>query len=212
MRQSKQNQPPNFSFECLARERGFQTIAGVDEAGRGPLAGPVVAAACILPNDFKICGINDSKKLTPLQRYQLYEEIIHHPGLSFGLGIVDALRIDQINILQATFEAMLMAIDQLNKRRPPDYILVDGSLLPPFTIPSQAIIEGDTLSLSIATASIIAKESRDRMMNQYDLEFPLYSFKQHKGYATPLHLTEIALHGPSPIHRLTFSPFKQKNP
>lgn len=220
------NQLPDFSFELRARRRGYHLIAGVDEAGRGPLAGPVVAAACILPEEVAISGINDSKKLTPLQRYQLYETLINHPEVAYGVGVVDALRIDQINILQAAFEAMLIAIDHLRKKQQPDclckadclckkqqpdYLLIDGSLLPPkLTLSAECIIGGDGMSRSIAAASIIAKETRDRLMVDYHKKWPHYQFKQHKGYATEEHRRLIALHGPSPIHRLSFSPFTDK--
>jgi ribonuclease HII len=196
-------QSPSHFFEKRARARGFQVIAGVDEAGRGPLAGPVVAAACILEENLSIEGVNDSKKLTPLERYRLYEEIIAHPEIRFGIGVVEAFRIDQINILQATFEAMLLAVAKLPKR--PDYLLIDGSQLPYSSIPREAIVRGDALSQSIATASILAKESRDRLMSELHEKWPHYGFKQHKGYATREHLKALHLYGPSPIHRRTFN-------
>ncbi len=199
-----QKQHPNLQFEKSARQRGFQAIAGVDEAGRGPLAGPVVVAACILPEGFELEGINDSKKLTPLQRYELYEKIVNHPDISFSVEQVEALRIDQINILQATFEAMLLAVASLPKKA--DYLLVDGSLLPRFSQPAEAIIGGDGLSQSIAAASIIAKETRDRLMIKYHERFPQYGFHQHKGYGTQKHLEAIRMHGTCPLHRLTFHP------
>jgi len=201
---------PNDSFEQSARQRHYRAIAGVDEAGRGPIAGPVVAAACILPDYLEIEGINDSKQLTPAQRHRLFETMNHHSSISFGIGIIDALRIDQINILQATFEAMVQAVNDLRQRHIVDYLLVDGSLLAPsFDLPAEAIISGDQYSLSIAAASIIAKETRDRLMKQYHLQWPQYNFQQHKGYPTQEHLAQVAIHGPSPIHRRSFSPFRE---
>jgi ribonuclease HII len=194
-------------FEERARQRGFHAIAGVDEAGRGPLAGPVVAAACLLPEGLYLEGIDDSKKLTPLQRYALYEKMISHPDIIFGIGQVEAVRIDQINILQATFEAMLFAVASLSQQ--PDYLLVDGSQLPPFSIPAEAIIKGDQCSQSIAAASILAKESRDRLMVTYHEQWPQYGFDEHKGYPTESHLKALSLYGPSPQHRLTFKPLKR---
>lgn len=190
-------------FEDKARKNGFKTIAGVDEAGRGPLAGPVVAAACILPENFVLEGVDDSKKLTPLERYELYERILIE-NIDFGIGIVDAIRIDQINILQATFEAMLIAISHLKSK--PDHILVDGNLLPKTTISAQAIIDGDALCQSIAMASIIAKVTRDNIMIAFHQKYPDYGFDTHKGYATEKHFTALAKHGPSPIHRRSFAP------
>jgi ribonuclease HII len=189
-------------FEKRAKERGFQAVAGIDEAGRGPLAGPVVASACIFEEGVVVEGVDDSKKLTPFQRYRLYEQMIQHSGIAFGLGIVEAIRIDQINILQATFEAMLIAIAALSKK--PDYLLVDGSQLPPTHIPAEAVVKGDGLCPIIAAASILAKETRDRIMVDLHKKWPQYGFNQHKGYATKEHLTAISLHGPCPVHRMSF--------
>lgn len=193
-------------YEEEARSKGFSSIAGVDEAGRGPLAGPVVAAACILPPDLLLEGINDSKKLTPGQRSTLFKTITAHTGICYGIGIVDPALIDQINVLRATFEAMKMAVAALSHL--PDYLLVDGSLLPPLKISSLALIKGDTLSQSIAAASILAKETRDRIMIDYDAKMPQYGFAKHKGYGTKEHLLAIEKHGPSPIHRMSFQPLK----
>jgi ribonuclease HII len=189
-------------FEEKARQRGGQVIAGVDEAGRGPLAGPVVAAACILPEGTVIEGIDDSKKLLPLKRYQLYEKILNLPGVVFGVGVVDSIRIDQVNILKATFEAMIIAIASLSKK--PDYLLVDGSQLPPLDISAEAIIGGDGLCQSIAAASILAKVRRDRMMLEFHEKWPQYGFHKHKGYGTKEHLAALSIYGPSPIHRRSF--------
>lgn len=193
-------------FETRARLQGRCLIAGIDEAGRGPLAGPVVAAACIIPEGFYFEGINDSKQLTKEQREQFYKEISQHPDVLAGVGIVEAIIIDQINILQATFQAMIAAI--LNLRQKPDYLLVDGPYLPKTGIPGEGIIDGDTLSQSIMAAAIIAKCTRDRMMVEFDKKWPQYGFKNHKGYGTPEHLSCLQLYGPCPIHRKTFHPVK----
>lgn len=197
---------PTDKFERLARERGFRFIAGVDEAGRGPLAGPVVAAACMLPEEFDLEGVDDSKKLTPAQRQEIYLKLTQHPEVISAVGVVDSILIDQINILRATLEAMILAVSALSKR--PDYLLIDGNQLPKFDIPCQAIVHGDSLSRSIAAASIIAKVTRDRMMQGYHAEWPAYGFDQHKGYGTAQHLAAIQAHGPCPIHRLSFEPIK----
>lgn len=193
-------------FEKKARTKGFLCIAGVDEAGRGPLAGPVVAAACILPEALFLRGIDDSKKLTPEERESLYEKIKENPEIHYGIGIVSSLIIDQINILRATMAAMVAAVKQLQKK--PDYILVDGNQLPSFDVPCEGIVAGDTLSQSIMAASIIAKYTRDQIMLQCHLEWPQYGFKAHKGYGTPQHLEALKLHGPCPIHRKTFKPVR----
>lgn len=185
---------------------GFMRIAGIDEAGRGPLAGPVVAAACILPEAALFENLNDSKQLTPELRTILYEEIISYPGLIYGIGIIDVKTIDRVNILQATFLAMKKAVASLSL--PPDYILIDGNQLPHFDIPTESIVQGDGLSISIAAASILAKVTRDRIMETLDAQYPHYGFKQHKGYATDQHLQAIHTHGPSPIHRKSFDPVK----
>lgn len=192
-------------FEEAARSQGFRIIAGVDEAGRGPLAGPVVACACIIPADVYFPGINDSKKLLPAARLALYQTLVSDSRISFGVGVVSHKIIDKINIYQATIQAMLEAIENIAPR--PDYLLVDGLKLPHPTIPAQKIVEGDAKAHSISAASIIAKETRDRLMRSYHLEYPEYGFHEHKGYATRQHLNAIEKHGPCPIHRRTFSPF-----
>lgn len=195
-----------LAYEKQARKQGFCTIAGIDEAGRGPLAGPVTAAACILPPRLNIKGINDSKQLTPAVRDSLYTQLTEHPDVKFGIGIIDINVIDAINIYQATIQAMLEAVRQLSTT--PDYLLVDGLKLPHPTIPCEQIIKGDQLSLSIAAASIIAKVTRDRIMENYHVQWPEYGFDAHKGYATPQHLSALKSFGPCPIHRKSFEPVK----
>lgn len=194
-------------YEEEARSQGFHSIAGVDEAGRGPLAGPVVAAACIIPRDLFFSGVNDSKKLTPRQRETLFHEITSCNRVIYASGVISHTEIDLINIYQATIAAMLEAVNGLSVI--PDYLLVDGMKLPHPIIPCQKIIRGDALSQSIAAASIIAKVTRDRLMEEYDGEWPQYGFKQHKGYPTKAHCEAIAHHGPCPIHRLTFAPLRK---
>lgn len=196
------------SIEEALHSQGYTAIAGVDEAGRGPLAGPVVAAACILPEGLLLEGIDDSKKLLPSQRFALFEKIKAIAEIHHGIGIIDALVIDQINILQATFQAMLCAIAQLNKT--PDYLLIDGNKMPKTPIPGEALIKGDSRCQAIAAASIIAKETRDALMLQYHEQWPQYNFLENKGYGTKEHLRALLEHGPCPIHRMTFQPIKRK--
>ncbi len=194
------------TIEDKLKEQGFSVIAGVDEAGRGPLAGPVVAAACILPSGYKLRGIDDSKKLTFDQRYSLYQQLILHPDICYGVGVVEAADIDEINILQATFRAMLIAVSRLSQR--PDHLIIDGKLVPKSEIPCLGVTDGDRLCQSVAAASIIAKVTRDHIMAGYHDLFPQYGFKDHKGYGTAEHLHNIQLHGPSPIHRKSFGLLK----
>ncbi|MBT3394258.1 MAG: ribonuclease HII [Waddliaceae bacterium] len=189
-------------YERDAERQGYNIIAGVDEAGRGPLAGPVVAAACIIPPQHYIEGLDDSKKLSPKKRKALYDLLIANPNISYGVGIIEPEIIDEINIFQATILAMINAVDAL--KIPPQYILVDGLSLPHKTIPTQKIIKGDTLSYSIAAASIIAKETRDNIMLEYHKQYPQYSFDKHKGYPTKTHVACLHEYGPTPIHRMTF--------
>lgn len=191
--------------EKRLRGEGFTRIAGVDEAGRGPLAGPVVAAACILPEGTLFPDFNDSKLLSGKTRNQLFEKIISSRAI-YGLGVIDVETIDRINILQATFLAMQQAVTALPLR--PDYILIDGNQLPHFSVPAECLVQGDSLSISIAAASILAKVTRDRMMEKIDQEYPEYGFKQHKGYGTRQHLKAIDTFGPSPVHRRSFHPMK----
>lgn len=194
------------AFEREARAAGFTHIAGVDEAGRGPLAGPVVAAACSMPEHTLIPGINDSKKLTPKQRLTLFNILTTHPNINFGIGIVSPKEIDRINILQATIVAMNQAIDNLTKK--PEFLLVDGLQIPSHPIPNRKIIKGDSRCYLIAAASIIAKETRDKLMLEYHEKWPQYGFDKHKGYGTQQHRNNIQQHGPCPIHRMTFEPLK----
>ena len=189
-------------FEQKAKRRGYRYIAGVDEAGRGPLAGPVVAAAVILPGDFSIPGIDDSKKLTPKKRSKLYH-LIYNEALSVGIGMACNNEIDEFNILEATFIAMKRAINSLSIT--PDYVFVDGiHKIPGISIHHEAIPKGDQLCLSVSAASIIAKVTRDTLMEAFHKLYPLYNFKANKGYGTAEHREAIRAHGCSPIHRKTF--------
>ncbi|MBI1822504.1 MAG: ribonuclease HII [Nitrospirae bacterium] len=188
-------------FEKGCEASGFRLVAGIDEAGRGPLAGPVVAATVIFPPGFKLPGLNDSKQLSPSQREFYYQEIVNH-ALAIGVGVVESGVIDQINILQATLLAAKMAVSQLTPQ--PDYLLIDALNLSFISIPQKSIIKGDTLSYSIAGASVVAKVTRDRIMRMYHHQHPEYQFDHHKGYGTKEHLHRIQIHGPSPLHRLSF--------
>lgn len=195
-------------YESKARSQGYRLIAGVDEAGRGPLAGPVVAAACILPKGLSIPGIDDSKKLSAEKREKIYAELQQNPSILSGVGVVEALIIDQVNILQATLHAMTAAILKLQEK--PDYLLVDGNRLPPVKIPGKAVIKGDTLSQSIMAAAILAKVTRDKIMKEIDQKWPGYGFAVHKGYPTPQHLTALRLLGPCPEHRRSYGPVQMQ--
>ncbi|GLB29589.1 ribonuclease HII [Lacrimispora amygdalina] len=176
-------------------------VCGIDEAGRGPLAGPVVAGAVILPRDCEILFLNDSKKLSEKRREALFEEI-QEKALAVGLGIVGPARIDEINILQATYEAMRIAVSKLGMI--PDILLNDAVTIPMLDIPQIPIVKGDGKSVSIAAASIMAKVTRDHMMEEYDKLFPQYGFAKHKGYGTGAHIAALKDHGPCPIHRRSF--------
>jgi len=197
---------PTEEFERAARLCGFRRIAGIDEAGRGPLAGPVVAAAVVLPIRCRLSGIDDSKQLSEGERARLYAAILEH-AVGMGIGSADVGEIDRFNILEATRLAMRRAIDQLAP--PPDYLLIDAVTLPGIGIPERPIIKGDSLSFSIAAASIIAKVTRDRLMAEYHDMFPEYDFLSHKGYGTREHLQRLARHGPCSIHRRTFTPVQE---
>jgi ribonuclease HII len=191
----------HLKFEAELSRGGYLFPAGVDEAGRGPLAGPVVAAAVVLPNGLFIVGVRDSKQLTPLQREKLCRTI-QLQAVDYGLGIVDHGVIDRVNILQATRLAMRQAVLALKK--PPDFLLIDAVSLPDMTIPQWVIIKGDTLCHSISAASILAKVTRDRLMLEYHQAYPQYNFCSHKGYGTAEHLKKIKEYGPCPIHRRSF--------
>ena len=182
-------------------EKGIGVICGVDEAGRGPLAGPVCAAAVILPPHLEIPGLNDSKKLTDKRRRELFP-IIKEQALAYGIGFASHEEIDQINILQATYLAMERAIAQLSIK--PELALIDGNRAKDFGIPVQTVVKGDSLSASIAAASILAKVSRDDLMTQAAQDYPQYQFDIHKGYGTKAHYQALTEYGPSPIHRMTF--------
>jgi ribonuclease HII len=196
-----------FRYEKKLRATGIACIAGIDEAGRGALAGPVIAAAAILPEKFGHPKLNDSKQLSPDLREEIYVELTSNTEVSWAIGIVDHFEIDRINILRATHKAMRAAIRALVT--PPDHVLIDGLPVFPFPFPQTAIVDGDCYSLSIAAASVIAKVTRDRMMRDFCARFPEYCFEQHKGYATELHLTKLHELGPCPIHRRSFEPVAQ---
>ena len=192
-----------LKFERLLWQQGLTHVAGVDEAGRGPLAGPVVAAAVIFREEFFLAGVDDSKKLSHDRREQLYPQIIANCR-SYGVGIVSVAEIDQINIYQAAMLAMRQALDQLSPAA--QHVLVDGRRNPKIDLPQTSIIKGDSLSFTIGAASIIAKVTRDRLMLDYHRAFPQYGFAQHKGYATRSHLAALQQHGPCEIHRRSFRP------
>jgi len=189
------------TYEKIAREEGYHVVAGVDEAGRGPLAGPVVAAAVVFPPDYVNQEIKDSKKLTAAKREKLYD-IISRDAVALGMKVVDADFIDHVNILQASLQAMREAVLELSAS--PDYLLVDGLHRIPIITPQKPIVKGDSLSVSIAAASIIAKVSRDRIMEIYHRQFPQYNFHRNKGYGTQQHLDAIRQFGVCKIHRKSF--------
>ena len=193
-------------FEKKAFQKGFSKIAGIDEAGRGPLAGPVVSAAVIIPNSLQISGISDSKKLTPKKRDYLYEKI-YDLAVSVGIGIVDPFEIDRINILQAALLSMAMAVENLAPQ--PDCLLIDGTFLISSALPQEAIPKGDALSVSIAAASIVAKVTRDRLMERYHQDYPQFGFSKHKGYPTKAHKEAIRKFGCCLIHRKSFRGVKE---
>ena len=202
---SNEQSVPDFAHEARLRARGFELVAGVDEVGRGPLAGPVVAAAVILDPEHMPDGLNDSKKLTASVRERLFTEIMRHAHVA--IASIPATRIDAINIRQSTFEAMAGAVNGLAVRA--DFALIDGRDIPPLPCPAEALIGGDRRSLSIAAASIIAKVTRDRMMTLLAQTYPDYGFEKHMGYGTVKHLKALALHGPTPLHRMSFAPLKR---
>lgn len=190
-----------WEIEHSCFESGFHLVCGVDEAGRGPLAGPVCAAAVILPPDVQIPGLNDSKKLTDKKRRELFD-VITDQAVSYGIALVGEKEIDEINILQATFRAMEQAVARMDVT--PDLVLVDGNREPKLRFPVKTVVKGDSRSASIAAASILAKVTRDRLMEQMDQAYPEYGFAVHKGYGTKRHYAALTEYGPSPIHRMTF--------
>lgn len=198
---------PDFSLESGFHHDGVCPVAGIDEAGRGPLAGPVVAAAVILPAADAVAGLDDSKKLSAAKREALYAAITAHPEIRWAVGMADCAEIDRHNILRATHLAMARAADGL--RVEPAICLIDGLAVPGFPRRSHAVVKGDSISLSIAAASIVAKVTRDRIMARLDAEFPQYGFAAHQGYGTKAHLAALRLHGPCPHHRHSFRPVAQ---
>lgn len=193
---------PDFEYENKLMADGFRFVCGVDEAGRGPLAGPVCAAAVILPSDCIIEGLNDSKKLTEKKREMLFDIIIEK-AISYSIAFASVEEIEEINILNATFLAMNRAINGLKSAC--DYAIIDGNSVPKgIQVPCTTVVKGDGKSNSIAAASVLAKVTRDRLMLQYDEKYPQYEFSKHKGYGTKLHVDKILEHGPSEIHRLSF--------
>jgi len=203
--------PDLWIFEKQARQDGYLHIAGVDEAGRGPLAGPVVAAAVVVPSSFSVEGVTDSKKLSEKKRSRLYDLIFSHAD-GVGVGIADEKEIDHLNILRASLLAMARAVESLPAV--PDHLLIDGTFrIPedhiPADVPQKAIPKGDAKSISIAAASIIAKVTRDRLMERYHREYPEYGFNRHKGYPTRAHREAIQKHGVSAIHRRSFKGVKE---
>lgn len=198
---------PSYEFENAALAEGFAVVAGTDEAGRGPLAGPVYAAAVILPNGLEIEGLNDSKKISEKKREKLFD-VICEKAISYGIASASVEEIDELNILNASQLAMRRAVAMLTPT--PDLVLVDGNVARGFEMTARTIVKGDALSMSVAAASILAKVSRDRVMIELDREYPVYQFLKHKGYPTPLHMNLVREHGPSPVHRKTFLKFLNK--
>jgi ribonuclease HII len=196
----------DWTMEQKYWQLGYVAIAGVDEAGRGPLAGPVMAGACILPRDFAVGGLNDSKKLSAAQRDRCYAQITAG-ALAWAVGAADEQEIDTLNILQATKLAMTRALQGL--RLQPDYVLIDGRDRLAIKLPQEAVIGGDRLCASVAAASILAKVTRDRYMLELHQRYPQYGFAQHKGYGTAVHMAALAAQGPCPAHRLSFAPVRQ---
>lgn len=193
---------PDFEHETLAKEKGFKLVCGVDEAGRGPLAGPVCAAAVILPEGVEIEGLNDSKKLTEQKRERLYDVIVEK-ALSVGVAFGSVEEIEEVNILNATYLAMNRAIENLDAK--PDYALIDGNRVPTgIKVPCETLVKGDAKSCSIAAASIIAKVTRDRLMLEYAKKYPQYEFEKHKGYGTAAHYKAVENYGLCPVHRPSF--------
>ena len=198
---------PSFDFEKELYSQGYKYVCGIDEAGRGPLSGPVVAAACVLPIDIDIPELNDSKKLTEKKREKLFD-VIKEKAFSFGIGMASPEEIDEMNILNATMLAMHRALEQLSPAA--DFALIDGNVSRGFDIPTKTVIKGDSLSSSIAAASILAKVTRDRICLEDALKYPEYNFAKHKGYSTKEHMEAVLKYGPCPIHRKSFLKFAKK--
>lgn len=190
-----------LEFECKAFEHGYTSVCGVDEAGRGPLAGPVCAAAVILPSNTIIKGVNDSKKLSEKKREVLFD-VIKETSLAYSIAFASVEEIENMNILNATMLAMKRAVEGLEIK--PDYVMVDGNRLPDLDVKSECIVKGDAKSMSIACASILAKVTRDRLLYEYAKEFPQYSFDKHKGYGTKIHIEALKKYGPCKYHRQSF--------
>lgn len=193
-------------FDHLFQSKGYRILAGADEAGRGPLAGPVVAASVVFDEGIIVEGVDDSKKLSSSKRERLYEEILKK-ARAFGIGIVGVSEIDRINILHASLKAMKMAVEDLGCM--PDLVLIDGIFKIPSCVPQQTVKKGDSLSQAIAAASIVAKVTRDRIMNEYHRRYPQYAFDRHKGYGTAYHIEALRKYGCSPIHRKKFRPVQE---
>ena len=199
---------PDLSFEKNLVKSGYKYVAGVDEAGRGPLAGPVVAAAVILPEEFSSNQLNDSKKLSSSKREKIYNELMNVDSkVISAFAVIDEVVIDKINILRATHKAMAQASSNLSIE--PSFVIIDGMPIKDFPFNNESIIKGDSKSLSIAAASVIAKVERDRIMLNYSKEYPEYKFEKHKGYGTKLHLDALKKFGPCKIHRKSFAPVKK---
>ena len=197
----------NLRHEKILRVLGCNIIAGIDEAGRGPLAGPVVAAVVILPASFRHRVLRDSKQLTEIQRESIFAELTARSDVCWAAAAVENDEIDRLNILRASHEAMRRALTKLSVQ--PEHVLIDGLPVPSFPIAQTALVGGDNLSFSIAAASVVAKVTRDRIMTEMDMRHPGYEFSQHKGYATSLHLERLKVNGPCPIHRRSFFPVAQ---
>jgi ribonuclease HII len=198
---------PDLLLERAVRAKGVARVAGIDEAGRGPLAGPVAAAAVVLPEDYSLEWLDDSKKLTAARREKVYEVLTTDPRVEWSLAYAEVEEIEEVNILRATHAAMARAARALEPEV--EHCLIDGLAVPGFPLPSEGVVKGDGISLSIAAASVIAKVSRDRRMLAYADEFPDYGFEKHKGYGTKVHLEALEIHGPCRIHRKTFQPVAQ---
>lgn len=213
-RKSEDNVPPeggkfipDLHFEQEAHLAGYSTVCGIDEAGRGPLAGPVVTAAVVLPEGYELAGLTDSKQLTAKKREKLFEQLMADERVQKSIAAATAAEIDELNILRATHHAMARAAQGLPLSA--DFALIDGLPVPNFPLPSRSIVKGDSRSLSIAAASILAKVTRDRLMVELDAQYPAYGFAKHAGYGTAAHLTALREHGPCPEHRRSFAPVAQ---